>query len=460
MARLVVVSNRVPVPGDRNPAAGGLATGLADAMEPGSLWFGWSGRTAPVTAPTATVQVVRGLTYATIDLGIDAYHGFYTGFANSSLYPLLLYRLGLMTFRQNDYAAYRSVNQAFAAALQPLLRPDDLIWVQDYQLLSVAHELRALGVTQRIGFFLHTPFVPPEMFSALPRAAELLDTLCASDVIGFHTEGYRDCFLRCVVAMLNAAPDETGAFHHRGRLVRTIVAPIGIDVARFTATATRAANAALGRSLARSLMDRPMAISVDRLDYAKGLPNRIEAIADMLVRYPEHRKQVAFLQIAAPSREEVSAYRALRREMDRAVGEVNGRYSEPDWTPIRHLTRPVGRTTLAGYLRLARLGVVTPLRDGMNLVAKEYVAAQNPADPGVLILSRFAGAAEDMADALLVNPFDMAEVADAMHRGLTMKLEERQARYKSLIASVRTYSARNFCRTFMAALRGEDASDV
>lgn len=460
MSRLVVVSNRVPVPGDRNPAAGGLATGLADAMEPGSLWFGWSGRTAPVTAPTATVQVVRGLTYATIDLGITEYHGFYTGFANGSLYPLLLYRLGLVSFRQDDYVAYRSVNQAFAAALRPLLRPDDLIWVQDYQLLTVGHELRALGVEHRIGFFLHTPFVPPEMFSALPRAAELLDAMAACDVIGFHTDGYRASFLRCVAAMLHVTPDETGAFLHRGRMVQTIVAPIGIDVARFTATATRAANSGLGQTLARSLMDRPLAISVDRLDYAKGLPNRIDAIADMLGRYPEHRKQVTFLQIAAPSREEVSAYRSLRREMDRAVGDVNGRYSEADWTPIRHLTRPVGRSTLAGYLRLARIGVVTPLRDGMNLVAKEYVAAQNPADPGVLILSHFAGAAEEMTDALLVNPFDMAEVADAMHRGLVMPQEERQARYKALIARVRASSARNFCRTFMAALRGEDPADV
>lgn len=460
MSRLVIVSNRVPVPGDRNPAAGGLATGLADAMTPNSLWFGWSGRTAAETSPTATVVVARGLSYATIDIGTADHRGFYTGFSNSTLYPLLLYRLGLMSFSHADYAAYRTVNQAFAAALRPLLRPDDLIWVQDYQLLTVGHELRALGVTQRIGFFLHTPFVPPEVFSALPRAAALLDALCACDVIGFHTEGYRDCFLRCVVAMLGAMPDASGSFRHSGRQVRTIVAPIGIDVARFTAMAARAAGSGLGRRLEQSLMGRPMAISVDRLDYAKGLPNRVDAVADLLLRYPEHRKRVAFLQIAAPSREEVNAYRTLRREMDRAVGDVNGRYSEADWTPIRHLTRSVGRSTLAGYHRLARLGIVTPLRDGMNLVAKEYIAAQNPADPGVLILSRFAGAADEMADALIVNPFDIEAVADAMHRALVMPREERQDRYKSLIARVRATSARQFCLTFLAALRGEDTNHV
>ena len=459
MSRMVLVSNRVPVPGDRNPAAGGLAVALSDALVSGSLWFGWSGKSVKTTATEAIVTPVRGVTYATLDLGADDYAGFYTGFANSSLYPLLLYRLGLMSFRQEDYAAYRSVNRAFATALAPLLRPDDLIWVHDYQLLTVGHELRALGVNQRIGFFLHTPFVPPQIFQALPRAAELLDALCACDVVGFHTQGYRDSFLQCVTAMLGIYPDSDGAFCHRGRQVQAIVAPIGIDVSRFSGAASRAASSSLGTKLEQSLAGRPLGISVDRLDYAKGLPNRIHAIANLLARYPEHRHQVTFLQIAAPSREEVSAYRGLRRELDRAVGDVNGRYSEADWTPIRHMARAVGRSTLAGYYRLARLGVVTPLRDGMNLVAKEFVAAQNQTDPGVLILSRFAGAAEEMPEALIVNPFDIEEIADRMHEGLIMPLEERQARHKSLLASIRGTSARQFCQTFLTALRAPPPDD-
>lgn len=458
MARMVLVSNRVPVPGDRNPAAGGLAVALSDALVPGSLWFGWSGRTTKETAAEASVIEARGVTYATLDLGTDDHAGFYTGFANSSLYPLLLYRLGLMSFRQEDYTAYRAVNRAFASALAPLLRADDLIWVHDYQLLAVGHELRALGVDQRIGFFLHTPFVPPQIFQALPRAAALLDALCACDVVGFHTQDYRDSFLQCVTAMLGHIPDDDGAFVHRGRRVRAIVAPIGIDVSRFSAAAARAVGASLGMKLEQSLGGRPLGISVDRLDYAKGLPNRIHAIANLLARYPEHRNRVTFLQIAAPSREEVSAYRGLRRELDRAVGDVNGRYSEADWTPIRHMARAVGRSTLAGYYRLSRLGVVTPLRDGMNLVAKEYVAAQNPADPGVLILSRFAGAAEDMPEALIVNPFDIEQIADRIHQGLVMPLEERQARHRSLQTSNRATSARQFCQGFLAELRGDAPS--
>ena len=453
MPRLVVVSNRVPVPGARAAAAGGLATGLAAAITPGTLWFGWSGHRGPATQTEPAVEVVRGVTYATIDLSEADYRRYYVGFANGTLYPLLLYRLGLMTFRQDDYAGYRAVNSAFAAALAPLLRDDDLIWIHDYQLLSCGHALRALGVKQRIGFFLHTPFVPPPIFCALPRALELLDALCACDVIGFHTDDYRTAFLQCVTLLLEAQPDAEGWFTHRGRRVQTIVTPIGIDVAGFAAAATRKAATAAATSLAESHSGRPLAISVDRLDYAKGLTNRMQAIEHLFARHPEHRKHVTFLQIAAPSREELADYRSLRRELDRSVGEINGRYSEADWTPIRYITRAVRRNTLGAYYRHARLGLVTPLRDGMNLVAKEFVAAQDAADPGVLILSRFAGAAEELTDALIVNPFDSEEIAEAMHRGLAMPLEERQARHHTLLARVRASSARQFCLGFLAALR-------
>ncbi len=452
MARLVIVSNRVPVPGDRNPAAGGLAVALADAITPGSLWFGWSGSRAATTATEPMVRTVGGITFATIDLGETDYRRYYSGFANSTLYPLLLFRLGLVSFRKEDYVAYRSVNRAFATALAPLLRPDDIIWIHDYHLLALAHELRALGVTQRIGFFLHTPFVPPALFCVLPRAAELLEALCACDVIGFHTEEYRAAFCDCVTTILGIRTCADGTFTCQGRQVHVIVDPIGIDVAGFAATATRAASGVATTALVQSLGGRQLAVSVDRLDYAKGLPNRIVAFDHLLSRYPVYRKRLTFLQIAAPSREELDHYRGLRRELDRAVGEINGRYSEPDWTPIRHITRPVRRTTLAGFYRRASLGVVTPFRDGMNLVAKEYIAAQSAADPGVLVLSRFAGAAEELGEALIVNPYDAEEIAEAMHRGLVMPLEERQARHAMLLASVRASSARRYCERFIAAL--------
>ena len=234
MSRLVVVSNRVPIPGDRNPAAGGLAVGLADAVTKGSLWFGWSGRRTTFTSESPAIVQANGVTYATIDIGEADYRRFYTGFANGALYPLLLYRLGLLNFRPEDYAGYRAVNRAFATALAPLLQPDDMIWVHDYQLLAVGYELRACGVQQRIGFFLHTPFVPPPLFCALPRAAELLEALCACDVIGFHTHDYRDAFLQCVRVLLGVETDSEATFTFGGRTVQAIVAPIGIDVASFT----------------------------------------------------------------------------------------------------------------------------------------------------------------------------------------------------------------------------------
>jgi trehalose 6-phosphate synthase len=297
--------------------------------------------------------------------------------------------------------------------------------------------------------------VPPPLWCALPRAKELLGALCACDVIGFHTSDYREAFRQCVAVELGAAMDAEGWFTYRGRRVRAIVDPIGIDVAGFAATAARAAATATARDLVQSLAGRPLGISVDRLDYAKGLPNRIRAIEHLFEQHPERRKRVTFLQIAAPSREELSDYRSLRRDLDRAVGDVNGRYAEPDWTPIRYITRAVKRTTLAAYYRHSRLGIVTPLRDGMNLVAKEYIAAQDPADPGVLILSRFAGAADELADALIVNPFDGEEIAEALHQGLEMSLEERQARHQALLAQIRATSARQFCLAFLAALQPE-----
>ena len=452
MPRLVIVSNRVPVPGDRNPAAGGLAVGLADAVTAGSLWFGWSGRRGAETTLIPDIVQARDVTYATIDLAEADYRKFYAGFSNGTLYPLLLYRLGLVTFTKDDYVGYRSVNRAFATALASLLQPDDLIWIHDYQLIPLGHELRDLGVNQRIGFFLHTPFVAPALFCALPSAVELLDALCACDVVGFHTSEYRTAFLDCVAALLGITATPDGRFVHRGRTVQAIVNPIGIDVAGFTAMATRAAVGTAARQLVQSLGDRPLAISVDRLDYAKGLPNRIQALGHMFANHPEHRRRVTFLQVAAPSREELGDYRSLRRELDRGVGDLNGRYSEPDWTPVRYITRSLRRSTLAGFYRHARLGVVTPMRDGMNLVAKEFIAAQNAADPGVLILSRFAGAAEDLSEALIVNPFDGEEIAEAMHRAIIMPLDERQERQKALLARIRISSAKQYCLRFIAAL--------
>ena len=452
MERLVIVSNRVPLPSERGPRAGGLAVALADALQPGSLWFGWSGKRASATDTDARMQRADGVTYATIDLSEAEYRAFYVNFANGALWPLLHFRLGLVDFRSEDYEGYCSVNRRYAQALAPLLKQDDLIWVHDYHLFPLAEELRRLGVTNRVGFFLHTPFVPPALMNVLPRAEALLRAMCCYDVLGFHTRGYQQAFVDCAHEILGVTRTGHGSFIYEGRHVHTIVNPIGIDAEGFAETAARAANAPETIRLRESLGDRALAIGVDRLDYSKGLVNRFEAFGRLLGKYPEHRRQVSLLQIAARSREESGSYQRLRRELDRLAGDTNGRFSEFDWVPLRYMTTTIRRQVIAGFYRCARLGVVTPLRDGMNLVAKEYVAAQDPADPGVLILSRFAGAADELTDALIVNPFDADGMADAMHRGLSMPLLERQQRYRALRERVWDTTAEKYCTKFLSYL--------
>lgn len=452
MSRLVVVSNRVPVPTERGPRAGGLAVALSDAMRPGSMWFGWSGKRSAHAGARPALHNADGITYATVDLTEEEYRAFYLGFSNGALWPLLHFRLGLMSFRGEHYDGYRAVNRRFAVALAPLLRPDDVVWVHDYHLFPLAEELRAIGVTNRIGFFLHTPFVPPAILHALPRAPALLAAMCTYDLIGFHTRTHRASFLECISEILGLSPDSAGRFTWQSRQVQAIVDPIGIDAEGFAECAEQAERSLETRQLRESLPDRQLAIGVDRLDYSKGLLNRFEAIGRFFAQYPEHRRQLSFLQIAARSREDQGDYQRLRRELDRIVGDTNGRYSEFDWVPLRYMTRAVRRTTLAGFYRIARLGVVTPLRDGMNLVAKEYIAAQDPDDPGVLILSRFAGAADELTEALIVNPFDGDEIAAAMHMGINMSLGERQERWQALRDKVWHHTAARFCTVFLSHL--------
>jgi trehalose 6-phosphate synthase len=440
MGRLVIVSNRVPATRERTPLAGGLAVALREAIAGReTLWFGWSGKTVSGDQPERAQTHTHGkLTTATLDLSEAGYDGFYRGFSNATLWPLLHWRLGITAFSREDYVAYMAVNDAFAAALQPLLRPDDLVWVHDYHLIPLGDALRRRGVECRLGFFLHVPFPPPEMFLALPRGALLLATFAAYDVLGMQTQEDAD--------HLNAALRSSGL---NGE---PLAFPIGIDPESFATAARRAALSAEVQRLRASLGDRRLIIGVDRLDYTKGLPQRFRAFGQMLKRFPEHRSKVTFLQVAPVSRGDVAQYRALRKELDELAGRINGEHAEFDWFPLRYLTRAMARPTLAGVHRVARVGLVTPLRDGMNLVAKEYVAAQDPEDPGVLVLSRFAGAVAQLDGALIVNPYDPDETAEAIHAALAMPLEERRDRWKTMSAGVWQHSALAWARSFLARL--------
>ncbi len=437
MGRLVVVSNRVPPPRERSQLAGGLAIGLRDAIaERDTLWFGWSGKQSNSTK-LATSQSGR-LGFATIDLTETQYRGFYRGFSNGVLWPLLHGRLGLSEFRRADLEAYLAVNTLFARTLAELLRSDDVVWVHDYHLMTMGQALRDTGATQRLGFFLHTPFPPPFLFDTLPQADRLLRGFAAYDVIGTQT--------RDDAANLNACLKAVGV------AARAKAFPIGIDPDSFARDAERAEGGAEDRRLHDSLSGRMLILGVDRLDYSKGLPQRLRGFAQLLARFPEHRGHVSYLQVAPVSRGDVSQYRALRRELDELAGWINGEHAEFDWVPLHYITRSMQRTTLAGFHRRARVGLVTPLRDGMNLVAKEYVAAQDPADPGALVLSRFAGAASEMKGAILVNPYDPDEIAEAIHLALGLDEAERRQRWGSMHRAVHTDTAAAWAAGFLAKL--------
>ena len=447
MARLVIVSNRVPAASKREQQSGGLAVALREALKAETLWFGWSGRIAKETADSPAIAERGRITYATIDLGEVDYRHYYTGFANSALWPLLHYRSGLIAFSRDDYRGYRATNEKFAATLMKLLAPDDVIWVHDYHLIPLGRALRALGCHNRIGFFLHIPFPPPSFFEILPPAGELLEDFTAYDVSGFQTERDKRNFLDCLLELSVARPDLTARVMNSAKAI-----PVGIDAAGFQRIARKVEGSAEVTRLRESLAGRKLIIGADRLDYSKGLPERFRAYSELLGRYPKHRQKVSYLQVAARSREDVSEYRDLKKNLDRLTGEVNGRYAEFDWVPLRYLTRGIQRNLLAGFFRYSAVGLVAPLRDGMNLVAKEYVAAQNDHDPGVLVLSRFAGAAVSLDAALIINPYDPSEIAEALDQALTMPLDERVSRWRALMTKVERESAAAWCRDFLAAL--------
>ena len=441
MARLVVVSNRVPDP--RKTAAGGLAVGLADALAAsGGLWFGWSGQVAAAGESTeAAPRVTRAgaVTLATVDLSQADHDAYYLGYANSVLWPVFHNRLDLAAMDRGDLEGYRRVNRLFAQRLAPLLQPDDLVWIHDYHLIPLAAELRAIGCHQRMGFFLHIPLPPPLIMAAIPQADWLIRSLFAYDLLGFQSDTDVAHFARYVHNEARAEQRDNDVFEAYGRSVRARAIPIGIDVDEFQRLGEGREAQEMLQTLRTQHPNRQLLVGVDRLDYSKGLPQRLRAFQRLLQDYPENRGQVVLVQVAAPSRESVSAYADLRVELEGLSGAINGEYGEIAWVPLRYLHRAVARKRLPGLYRAASVALVTPLRDGMNLVAKEFVASQDAADPGVLVLSRFAGAAEQMHDALLVNPYDTQAVAEATQRALHMPLEERQVRHARLLAGIREH---------------------
>ena len=452
MSRLVVVSNRIAPPDDKKASAGGLAVGVLGALKAaGGLWFGWSGEIGNEDQPLKTVS--RGnITWASFNLSEQDYEQYYNQFSNAVLWPAFHYRLDLVNFQRDAWEGYLRVNQLLAEKLKPLLEEDDILWIHDYHLLPFASALRSLGINNRIGFFLHIPFPTPEIFNALPPHAELLEKLCDYDLLGFQTANDENAFLESVAQQtaLNTLDKHT----HRafGKQFTTSVYPIGIEPEEIAMQAAGPLPPKLAQ-LKKELGTIKNIFSVERLDYSKGLPERFQAFEALLENYPQHHGKIRYTQIAPTSRGEVQAYQDIRHQLETEAGRINGKYGQLGWTPLYYLNQHFDRKLLMKVFRHADVGLVTPLRDGMNLVAKEYVAAQDPANPGVLVLSKFAGAANELTSALLVNPYDRDEVANALNRALTMPLAERISRHSEMMAIVQENDIQHWQERFLATLK-------
>ena len=450
MSRIVIVSNRTP---GKGPAAGGLAVALRKVLaDQEGFWFGWSGKLTDQPAETAHIAEIDGLTLAQIDLTREDHHAYYAGFSNSILWPSFHLRLDLATIESHWYEGYRRVNARFASALLPLLKPDDVIWVHDYHLIPLASELRALGVQNRIGFYLHIPFPTADALYAIPHHAELMRDLSRYDLVGMQAR--RD------VAAFTEFAEHQAPSTFGGLKVQTIdfsgteiaAFPIGSDPDAFARLAASPAATKMIYRMRRALGDQRLILGVDRLDYSKGLPQRVEAYEKLLANNARLRRTVHMLQVAPPSRDSIKEYQETSDTLDAMCGRVMGRFAEPDWQPLTYVKRAYGQPSLAGLYRLARVGLVTPLRDGMNLVAHEFVGAQDPANPGVLVLSRFAGAAEIFPQALQVNPFDTDESAEALRMALDMPLDERQDRWQGLMEAARKHNVDDWAISFLERL--------
>jgi trehalose 6-phosphate synthase len=392
------------------------------------------------------------VTTATLPLRRSDYESYYLGYSNRVLWPSLHYRLGLLDYESAFLEGYRRVNAMMAAHLAKLVGRQDLVWVHDYHLIPMGSELRRHGVRAPIGFFLHIPFPPPDVLVAVPEHAWLIETLFDYDVVGFQTSQDVANFQRYVVEQAQGKIGPSGRISAFGRSIVARCFPIGIDVDGIHKMAHSPQAEAQIQLLKQRTLNRMQIIGVDRLDYTKGLPDRLRAFRRLLELHPDNVKRVTLMQIAPPSREEVPAYTEIRQELEGLSGAINGEYGDFDWTPVRYIHRSIPRDTLAALFRGSKAGLVTPLRDGMNLVAKEYVAAQDDDDPGVLILSRFAGAAEDLEEALVVNPYDVDDVANAMQRALNMPFAERSERHQALLTRVRARDVRHWREEFLRDL--------
>ncbi len=458
-SRVLVVSNRLPVTvhtsedGPRlDPSSGGLATGLCGPHErTGGLWIGWPGDLDGLDPATRAKLhgELEARRLVPVELTGEEVRRYYEGFANGVLWPLFHYEINRLPLVVEDWEAYEAVNQRFADAVVEQYQPGDRIWVHDYQLMRVPALIRRRLPEARIGFFLHIPFPASEVFRTLPYRDRLLAGLLGADLIGFHTASYMRHFSSSVLRVLGAVCD-VDRVHWKGCEVRLGVFPMGIDAEAFARTAATPSVLEQVREL-RSEEGLQILLGIDRLDYTKGIPRRLLAFERLLQHHPELRERVRLIQVAVPSREDVVAYRDFRSLTDELIGRIHGAFATPRWVPVHWIYRALSREEVVALYRAADVLLVTPLRDGMNLVAKEFVASRID-DDGVLLLSEFAGAAAELAEAVPVNPFDVEATAEACHRALCMPEDERRTRMQALRVRVLAFTADRWAERFLALL--------
>ena len=434
-------------------AAGGLAVALLDTLqETSGIWFGWSGDITSNNDIKPVVKKDKGITFATVDLVKKDYENYYNGYCNEVLWPIFHYRLDLVNYTKMKFESYTRVNNSFALMIKSLLGNEDLIWVHDYHFLLIARELRKLKCTQKIGFFLHIPWPSKEILTALPDHRELVDALLDYDLIGFQTKNHVLTFLDYIISELKGSVEPDGSVFALGKKSKVKHFPISIDTNKIINIAEESDSSPQVERLVKSIKTNKLIVGVDRLDYTKGLENRFVAYNHLLTNHSEHIRSTTFLQVAPTSRGSVFQYKEIRKKLELTAGKINSAYGDFDWTPIRYLNKGYQQKTLMGFFRHSRVGLVTPLRDGMNLVAKEYIASQRLSDPGVLILSRFAGAAEELTDALIVNPHDPEGVADALNHALKMPRKERIRRWLNAVDQLHSFNITVWRTRYIKAL--------
>lgn len=463
MKRLIVVSNRLPFTLTKDeagkwsarPSSGGLVTGLDPVLrEMGGLWIGWSGTTTPSReVKSALTRATRNTGYKVVPIELSEVERdqFYYGYSNEVIWPLFHDLQVLCNFDHSYWESYLEVNERFADTVKANSRRGDFTWIHDYQLMYVGEMLRRKGFDEQLAFFLHIPFPSLDIFTKLPQHAELLHGLLQYDLIGFQTLRDLRNFVQCarrLEGLKIEAKENRQIVRWKGRTIVAGAFPIGIDATHFSETAAQEDVARRAWNIHAGFPDRQLILGVDRLDYTKGIPDRLKAYRNALERYPDLHHRVTFIQVVVPSRTDIPKYHALKTEIDRLVGEINGEFSSGNWVPIHYVFRSLDFLELLAYYRTAEIALITPLKDGMNLVAKEYCACSIE-ENSVLILSRFAGAADQLKKgALLVNPYDIQHSADALYKAFQMKPRERQTRMKRLRANVKTEDIFWWVRSF------------